>query len=74
MLLHYEAVLMLINLYVDDNIGRDELDEHGEGNSRALCFAEGSRVNQLATAGDTLPQVGLGKNKPLRGRWLGGWI
>ncbi|MEM1710042.1 MAG: hypothetical protein QW820_04025 [Sulfolobales archaeon] len=54
---------MLINLYVDDNIGRDELDEHGEGAPSELCFAEGSRMNQLATAGDTLPQVGLGKKK-----------
>ncbi|MEM2342561.1 MAG: hypothetical protein QW659_00520 [Sulfolobales archaeon] len=62
-LLHYEAVLMLISLYVDDNIGRDELDEHGEGDFRALCFAAGSWVNQLATAGDTLPQVGLGKKE-----------
>ncbi|MEM4537920.1 MAG: hypothetical protein QXP68_04155 [Thermosphaera sp.] len=44
------------------------------GTPGALCFAEGGRVNQLATAGDTLPQAGLGKNKPLRSRWLGGWI
>jgi len=33
------------------------------GTPSALCFAEGSRVNQLATAGDTLPQVGLGKKE-----------
>ncbi|MEM2343427.1 MAG: hypothetical protein QW659_04985, partial [Sulfolobales archaeon] len=67
-------VLMLINLYVDDNIGRDELDEHGEGGLSCTLLRRRELDEPRATAEDTLPQVGQGKNKPLRGRWLEGWI
>jgi len=65
---------MLINLYVDDSIGRDELDEHGEGNSRALCFAAGSWMNRGQPLETRSRRWGRGRRKPLRGRWLEGWI
>jgi len=61
---------MLISLYLDDNIGRDELDEHGEGNSRAPCFAEGSRVNHGQPLETHSRRWGRERRKPFLSRWL----
>ncbi|MEM1802047.1 MAG: hypothetical protein QXG04_02760, partial [Sulfolobales archaeon] len=59
----YEAVLMLINLYLDDNIGRDELDEHGEGTPSALCFAAGSRGEPAGDSWRHTPAGGAGEEQ-----------
>jgi len=65
----------LINLYVNDNIGVGMNSmSMARGTLVHSASPKGAGMNQRATAGDTLPQAGLGKNKPLRGRWLGGWI
>jgi len=52
-------------------LSRDELDEHGEGEPACTLLRHRELDEPRATAGDTLPQAGQRKNKPLRGRWLG---